>query len=192
MDDRLNFKNGRRNRSGGGGGVGGGGNERSDGLENDVAGDENADDADRPPMDSPASAYANGDGGGGGATADGEEAAGGDVAGDGRRRRLAPTPPTPPPPQQPDMMTMGISEIKRELRLYGIATDDANMDRRGWEGMLSRERRMRAGGGGGGGGGGVGGGGGAGRGGGKTTSSSSRRWCRGSATSSPTTGEQDR
>ncbi|KAL3806237.1 hypothetical protein ACHAXA_008221 [Cyclostephanos tholiformis] len=55
-----------------------------------------------------------------------------------------------PQPQQPDMMTMGISEIKRELRLYGIATDDSTLDRRAWERMLSRERRMRGGGAGGG------------------------------------------
>jgi hypothetical protein len=48
------------------------------------------------------------------------------------------------------MMTMGISEIEREPRLYGIAMDDTSLDRRAWEGMLSRERRMRGGSGGGG------------------------------------------
>jgi hypothetical protein len=44
------------------------------------------------------------------------------------------------------MMTMIVSEIKRELNLYGIAMNDTKLLRRDWESLLSIERKLPGGG----------------------------------------------
>ena len=43
-------------------------------------------------------------------------------------------------------MTMNVSEIKRELNLYGIAMNDTKLLRQDWKSLLSIERKLRGGG----------------------------------------------
>ena len=45
------------------------------------------------------------------------------------------------------MMTMNVSEIKRELNIYGIAMNDTKLLRQeqDWKSLLSIERKLRGG-----------------------------------------------